>query len=110
MEKYTFLIVNCILFIPLLSFLTLYYRKQISKNKKFILLVVCVGILMDIIEDIFGIHWQAWIYDSSKSLGIISPGINIDTLVFGVGVAFTLAVLVAVLAEKEEKKKSFWPF
>lgn len=95
------------MFIPLGVFFAVFYRRHIKKQKTLIFLAVCLGILMDIVEDILGIHWQAWIYDTNKSLGIIPPGINIDTLVFGIGVAVTLAIMVSILAEREEKKKPF---
>lgn len=85
------------------------YRRQIAKDIKFILSTVVFGIFIELIEDPVGTFTQVWIYDPTKSLKIFSFGINLDTVIFAIGVAYFFGVAIIVFAEKEEKKKPFWP-
>ena len=71
-------------------------------------IIVCLP--WAIFGDAYGISWHSWEYTYSETLNIQIGGAVLETVIWGILLLFSVGMIVAVFAEKEEKKESFKPF
>lgn len=109
MEKFSYLLFILIFSVPSLTFLFLTYKKQILKNMPLLITAIVFSIVYGLIADPVGIVLGAWTYDVHKSLGTTFTGAQIETILLGIAMATFFVIVVIVFAEREEKKKPFWP-
>lgn len=109
-ESYTYLLLNLFFIgIPIFLVTRKYYKKLIKQGKLFFLTLV-FAVIGYFVVDPLATSWGAWNYHFEKTLGILIGTSVIETLMWAVAIAVLFTILVSVLAEKEEKKKPFWPF
>lgn len=111
MDKYTYLILNILFFTPIVIWIFLHYKKYMMRYKKLLFMSLIFGIVQFFLVDPVAIIWGAWGYDYSKTLGITMIGNTvIEEFLWFVLLCVCMALITAVLAEKEEKKKTFKSF
>lgn len=110
MERFEYTAFNILFSLAPAILLFFRHRKQIKKYRVFVFVAVRIGICWAIAGDVVGAGWGAWEYTPTKVLGVgLGKGV-IETFVWG-GILFAIfAAIIIIFAEKEEKKKSFWPF
>lgn len=85
------------------------FWKKIKKHLFFLFLANCIAILFAAVGDSIGSEWGAWTYNTQKSLGSIFPSATFETVLTGIAMATVYGILILVFADREEKKKPFWP-
>lgn len=107
--KYTFLTFDiCFSIIPIL-FAVFRHRKAVVKYRKLFYRSLLTAPFYAILTDV-GTYFHAWRYSYNETLGITIFGSVLETDIWAVILVFSLCLIVAVFAEKEEKKKSFKPY
>lgn len=84
-------------------------RKHPQKQLKLVILSIIIITLYFAISDPIGTVWKAWIYDSQRTLGVYITGGAIETILLGVITGVIFGLSIADFAQREEKKKPFWP-
>jgi hypothetical protein len=109
MEKFEYIGFN-LLFSIIPAFIVFFrHRKHVVKHISFIFISSCIGILWAIL-DIFGAGWGAWEYTPEKNIGIHFGKATLETFMWGAILFAIFGAIIVIFAEKEEKKKPFWPF
>ena len=96
-------------FVPI-SFMLTRHRKISWKYRRLIFSCILLSIPASIITDFVGLKWHTWEYSYDKTLHIFYFGSLFELILWGVLFALAIGLIVAVFAEKEEKKKPFKPF
>lgn len=111
MNHFSYLFLDLIIGIPAVIIFFVLHKKQILKNKFFFVTAILGGIIMYFLIDPIGVAWQAWGYHADKILDIYPIGGSVlEELFLSILDVILVSIVVLVFAEREEKKKSFWPF
>lgn len=103
MGKYSYLVMDFVLFAPIYLLLFLF----INKNKKTVFFGFAVGAIYFFIVDPFAVLWKAWQFNSAKTLAPFFGPTLVEELIWSV-LAFGFAsAIVRVLSEAEEKGIEF---
>jgi len=107
MGKLSYLIMNIVGYVPLFVGAYLLFRKQIARNRRFITLGFLLGICYFLVVDPWAVLWRAWEYNYRMTLGpFFGPTVAEEMLWAALAFSFA-AIMVAVLAEAEEKGRRF---
>ncbi len=105
MNKYTYLILNTIFFLPIILFVCLRYWYLVKRGWKFI---VCAGIfggLYFFTVDIVATSIQAWEYNYIKVIGIRFNMAVLEELVWMVLVFMIVAVVIEIYFARIKSKE-----
>lgn len=108
--KAEYLLFLLIFSFPAVGILWIRHKKTIRRFWKLFLPVLGTFILYCVLADPIGTIWQAWVYHADTMLGTWLWGASDETLILAVILAILFTSIVIIFAEKEEKKKPFWPF
>lgn len=92
--------------IPLV-WIILNHKILIRRYRKLVIYAVLFGTVGYAVAEQLGTFWHAWGYDRGKTLGIQIGSSVLETYVFAVLVSVIIALVTAICAEAEEKKKPF---
>lgn len=110
MEKLEYSGLLVLFFVPTFWILIKRYGKETKKLTKLILAMAFFGVVGFLITIPLGAYWGAWGYDLQKTWGIHIGADLLETFLWSIAGCIVLAIVVGVFAEREEKKKPFWPF
>ncbi len=103
MDKYTYIILNALLFAPII-FIFLLYRKILIKKWKFIVSAGGLGILYFFIVDVFATSVKAWEYDYAKTVGIRFHLAVFEELLWMMLVFMAVAAAIEIYFKKQSNK------
>ncbi len=110
MDKYTYLILDGLFFLPLMSVTFFLYGRTLKKRWKFICIAGLLGAIWFFIVDPLALTWGAWTMDYTKTVGIRFGPSVVEEFIWGILVCMNVAILIeiglAVEASARHPKKS----
>lgn len=101
MDKWTYLILDIIFFIPIFLIFILRYRKILFTHIKFILFSGLLGSVLFFVIDLPGTRWNAWTMNYSKTFRPIFDTSVFEELIWVILVFMVVAMVIEiVLSEK----------
>lgn len=96
MGKYTYLILDVLFFVPLMSVTLFLYWRLLKKRWKFICAAGILGAICFFIVDPAALLWGAWTMDYSKTIGITFGPSVVEELIWGILVCMNAAILIEI--------------
>lgn len=103
MDKYTYIILNALLFAPIILIFLL-YRNILIKKLKFFVASACMGIIYFFIVDVFSTRIKAWEYDYTKTLRIRLHLAVFEEMLWMILVFIAVAMAIEIYLEKKAHK------
>lgn len=101
MAKYTYLILDAIFFLPLMSLSLLMYWRTLRARWKFIFTAGLLGALLFCIVDPAALTWGAWTMNYTKTLGpVLGPSVC-EELIWAILVCMNVAIMIEIGLKKE---------
>lgn len=108
MEKFSYAGLLILFLTPVIYILLKKHTKTIKKRKLLLFVMGIYGFL-GFFTFPLAVWWNVWLYNYAKTSNIRIGGELLETFLWTIISCMILAVVVDVFAEKEEKKKPFWP-
>lgn len=106
MGKFTYIILDCVFFLPPIYFVLRHYTHHVRKYFKLLLVTILFSGIFYFLVDPLAAYWGAWNYHFEKTLGIRIGDSVIETFFWSLFIAVLFGLLVGVLADNEDKKES----
>ncbi len=100
MDKYTYLILDALFFIPFILLWILLFRKIILTGLKFIFISGLLGGIVFFVIDLPATLWGAWTTNYEKTLGPMFATSVIEELIWAILVFMSVAIMIEVLLER----------